>query len=539
MRILLAICLFVVCHSSSFGYNGNDTLFRQLDDTIANAARYDAEKQQRISNLKRQQPTEKDLVASFNWHQQLYEEYKLFNFDSAFIYAKHLERLAVQMNDTNRIVAAKTKLAFILLSAGLFKEAYDFLGKIDVHHQPDSTKAAYFTALGRYYYDVADYNNDNFYSPNYVADGNRFMDSALYYYTPNSFERTYYTGLKYIKQDSLEKAYQSFHALIERPTLTHHQTALTTSTLSYIYQAKGDMATAIAYHAQAAMADIHSSTKETFATLSLAQLLFNEGDFTKAAIYIKKAIEDASFYGARQRKVQVSALLPIIQSSEMNYVQSQRKAWIVYGAIVSVAVLLLALLLITIYRQNKRLEHAKSVITQAHENLHSANAELRDLNAKLLEANKIKEEYIGNFFTNNSAFFHKIERFKNAIEKKVNERKLEDVRFLINTINLKDEKEELLQNFDKAFLKFFPHFVQEFNALFDAQDQINLPEGQLLNTDLRIYALIRLGIKENEKIAEILEYSIKSIYAYKTKIRNRARYPKEVFERKIMEIKSI
>jgi hypothetical protein len=97
----------------------------------------------------------------------------------------------------------------------------------------------------------------------------------------------------------------------------------------------------------------------------------------------------------------------------------------------------------------------------------------------------------------------------------------------------------LLKSFDKAFLKLFPHFVEEFNALFSEEDQVKLPDKQLLTTDLRIYALIRLGIRENEKIAEILEYSIKSIYAYKTKIRNRSKLPKEEFDKKIMSIKSL
>lgn len=161
------------------------------------------------------------------------------------------------------------------------------------------------------------------------------------------------------------------------------------------------------------------STKETFATFNLANLLFQRGDFQSASTCIEKATEDASFYGARQRKVQVSEIMP---RSRISFIERQRKNWII---------------------------------------------------------------------------------------------------------------------FDKAFLKLFSHFVEEFNALFNEEDQIKLRDDELLTTDLRIYALIRLGIKENEKIAEILEYSIKSIYAYKTKIRNRSKVPKEEFDKKIMSIKSL
>jgi hypothetical protein len=161
------------------------------------------------------------------------------------------------------------------------------------------------------------------------------------------------------------------------------------------------------------------------------------------------------------------------------------------------------------------------------------------VNSKLLEANKIKEEYIGYFFTITSVFIQKIDRWKKVIELKLADRKFEDIRLIVNNINIHNEKEELLKSFDKAFLKLFPHFVEEFNALFSEEDQIALHDEQLLTTDLRIYALIRLGIRDNEKIAEILEYSIKSIYAYKTKIRNRSKVSKEEFDKKIMSIKSL
>ncbi|RYE47288.1 MAG: tetratricopeptide repeat protein, partial [Hyphomicrobiales bacterium] len=153
------------------------------------------------------------------------------------------------------------------------------------------------------------------------------------------------------------------------------------------------------------------------------------------------------------------------------------------------------------------------------------------------EANKIKEEYIGYFFNVNSEFFDKIERFKKSLEQKVNDRKLEEIKFLVNNINLRLEKEYLLQNFDRVFLKLFPNFVAEFNAFFSPENQIELKEGELLNTDLRIFALIRMGIHDNEKIARILQYSVHTINTYKTKIKNRSFVSNEEFEKKIMQIK--
>jgi hypothetical protein len=185
-----------------------------------------------------------------------------------------------------------------------------------------------------------------------------------------------------------------------------------------------------------------------------------------------------------------------------------------------------------VLRQIKKLEAAKKIITEAHH-------KEQDINHRLLEANKIKEEYIGYFFNVNSEFFDKIERFKKSLEQKVSDRKLDDIKSLVNSINLRVEKEYLLQNFDRVFLKLFPNFVAEFNGLFTEENQVELKEGELLNTDLRIFALIRMGIHDSEKIARVLQYSVNTINTYKTKIKNRSLISNEEFEKKIMEIKAL
>jgi hypothetical protein len=188
--------------------------------------------------------------------------------------------------------------------------------------------------------------------------------------------------------------------------------------------------------------------------------------------------------------------------------------------------------LLFIYRKRNKLKLAKKIITLANEQQH-------DINNKLIEANKIKEEYIGYFFNVNSDFFAKIERFKKSVDQKISDRKFDEIKFLVNNINLKQEKEELLKNFDKVFLKLFPDFVAEFNSLFKKEDQIKLKDNELLSTDLRIFALMRMGIHDNEKIAQILEYSVNTVYTYKTKIKNKSIVPNDEFEQRIMEIKTM
>lgn len=554
-KFLGAFFLLIYPVMDLFAQTANEKLLKELTSVIDLSHQYDSKKHERIEQVRQNfnKSNDKSDLAYYNFYLAIYEEYKIFKFDTAFVYAKKLEQIALKNKDAYKIVQSRTKLAFVLLSAGMYGEAEEIMKQIPVTGQPDSLKADYYLLKGRYYYDLADYVNDNFYYPIYLANAGRCLDSAVGYYSPSSFEYIYYTGLKQMKTGDLDRSFTNFHTLIGRKDLTDHQLAITASTLSYIYSTKGETDQAINYQIQAAIADIKSSTKETFAVLNLAQILFQQRDFKRASQYIKKAVDDATYYGARQRKIQVNSIMPIIQSSEINYIKKQRTSLIIYGAVVSFFLLVLAFLLVIIYRQNKKLQRAQKEISEAHNKLHKVNeqlqqvnTELQNVNANLLEvnirleeANKIKEEYVGYFFTVDAEFFQKIEKFKQAIEEKVHYGKFNEIKYVVNTINIKNEKEDLVKRFDRAFLKLFPHFVDEFNALFDEENQVKLLEGELLNTDLRIYALLRLGIKENEKIAEILEYSVKSIYAYKTKIRNKAKIPKEEFDKKVMEIKSI
>jgi hypothetical protein len=187
---------------------------------------------------------------------------------------------------------------------------------------------------------------------------------------------------------------------------------------------------------------------------------------------------------------------------------------------------------VIILKQYKKLQAAQKVITAAHKLQ-------QEINDKLMEANTIKEEYIGYCFQVNSAYLDKIKKFKKLADQKLTDNKYGEVKYLVNNIDLKEEREELFRNFDRIFLKIFPNFVGVFNSFFREEDQIRLKDNELLNTDLRIFALIRIGISDNVKIAQILEYSVNTIYTYKTKIKNKAIIPKDEFEERLMDIKAM
>jgi len=534
MKRLLISFLFLTAAAVSQAGPTTDSLIRALNQVIDSAPAYDAMKRASIERLELtlREAGDAGPAAQFDISVQLYEAYRVFSFDSAFRYAEKLEEIAYRMKDPLRTEQAKIKLGFILVSSGMFKEAFDTLQSIRIQGQPDSVRAEYYSLMGRFYYDLSDYSNDSYYLYGYYAKGGSYIDSSLQLYPRNSFESLYFTGLRNFKTGDIPGALAYFQRTRALPDLSNHQLALVTSTLSGLYVQKGETDKAIDLLIEAAIADIRSSTKETFAILNLASMLFKRGEVGNAALYVERANEEAIFYGARQRKVQVGALLPLIEGAKINTIESQKHRLVEYAVVVTFLLAVLVGLIFVIFLQVRKLKVAQKIITEA-------NRKTQEINHQLSEANKIKEEYIGYFFNVNSDFFTKIERFKKSLDKRIAEQKFDDIRLIAGSINLKKEKESLLQNFDKVFLKLFPHFVPSYNALFKEEDQVHLKENELLNTDLRIFALIRMGINHNEKIAEILEYSVNTIYSYKTKIKNKSLVPNEEFEDKIMAIPTV
>lgn len=537
--ILLYLLLLIPYHV--YSQDSQAQQLAQLNSAISNVPVYDAQRQHKIDSLKKTlvQVAPADFSKQFDVYTLLYEEYRLFQYDSSYHYARKLGETALLLKDTGRIMYARIKLAFSLLSSGMYKEAYDSLSRIHTQWLPDSSKAEYYALLGRYYYDLGDFDNDQYHTPIYNVQGSRYMDSALALLPANTYQASYYRGLKELKAGNKERASEMLTQLLNDPGLTQHQVAVTTSTLSDLYIRNGETDKAIQLLATAVIADIQSSTKETSAAFNLASLLYKKGDVKNASLCINQAVADAVFYGARQRKVQVSTILPFIEAQKLSMVESQKRKLMFYAATVTLLLLLIIGLAVIVWQQVKKLKAAQKIITRAHVNELEINRQLAETNARLEDANKIKEKYIGYFFNFNAEFYDKIEKLKRSLEQKVADRKLEDVKTLIAKINLRKEKEELINNFDHAFLKLFPNFVTVFNSMFREEDQLLLKDGELLNTDLRIFALIRMGIHDSEKIAHILQYSVNTITTYKTKIKNKSIVPNEEFEKRVMEIKAV
>ena len=549
LRFLFFLLLFLISGLSKT-WGQEEALLKELEAFIEKAPQYDAQKWQKIGSFRRQLDSapQEDLRLRHHLNQELLNEYRVFKQDSAFYYGLRTRELAEKLQDKDLIAAAVINLAEISVSAGMYKEALEYLSLIEPEGLPENLRSLYYGLMGRCYSEMAEYSNLKQFSEKYNRLAREYREKALALTDEGTFFNDFLQSYIQFKEGNLEQARNDFLKLLGRE-LNSRELALTSFILGEIYVEMGEKQKAIPHLAVAAIADIETSTKENLAVIRLSEIMFEKGNIRLASVFIHKANEDASFYGAQQRKIRVGAILPLIEEEIIDRIEKQRSRLLTQNIVMSFLLIFVVILAGVIFLQVRKLKRARRVIEDAHENLkhinrelttvndeiRSKNLELNRVNHLLLEANKIKEEYIGFFFTQDADIFEKFREFKSKVEMTADEGKLEKVKYVLGTYDLKKEKEKLLRNFDEAFIKLFPNFIEEFNSLLRPEERIKVKKGKILNKELRIFALIRLGITHNEIIAQILGYSVNSIYAYKTKLRNKSWLDKKDFDQKLFE----
>lgn len=524
--------LLLLSSLSTFASDATNNLLEELKTEIGKKGAYERIKESRINRLKlyRARLSKNDYDGQFSTLNSIYSEYKGYQFDSAYVYVDKMIALSKQRGDKQGEYYSYVKMAFILLSSGMFHEAFDYLHKVDVKVLETPAKIDYYFFLGRCYYDIANYSNDKYFTPGYITAGNKSIDSAISFCGDDFVSRNYLLGLQKLQERNYVQGKVWFGKLLEKNmVITMHLRAMVSCSLGMIYLQENQKEEGINLMIQSAIADIKSSTRETVALYTLADLLYKKGNIKDAYSFIQLAKADADFYGARQRKIQIGSILPIIAAAELNNSEHQKNRFLILLITLTALALLVVFFLVMIVKQLRKLKTKEKIIE-------GKNAQLNDINGKLLVDAKIKEEYIGQFFKAISGYILKLENLKVSIEAKISMKKYDAITQLINNIDIKKERENLYYSFDHIFVKIFPNFINVFNSLFDEKDQIWPQEDELLNTDLRIFALIRMGIADNDTIAKILEYSVNTIYVYKMRIKAKSLHP-EQFEQRIMNIK--
>jgi hypothetical protein len=529
------LVLFYFCFVFLAFANGSDeAVYAQLDSLLDQKPELVKQKQKRIASLDRMlkdSEIRKDIANQFQFCTKLFEEYKSFQYDSAYKYTTRMLSTAYLLNDHAKINNAKVNVSFIFLSAGMFKEALDTLNTVDPMALLVPERINLYRVFSRTYFDLSDFSQNQQYNQAYNTMGNEYLEKALALSEKASAEFLFLKAWKYMRVRNIELAIKTYQKLLLYYNLTEHEYAIVTSSLSFMYMLDNDQAKHKEFLIKAAIADIRGCVFETVALRNLAEIIYKENDFERAYRYIKIANDDAYAYGAKFRQVQVAYLLPMIEAANMNEQDSKKRNLIIITLFATLVSVLIFILYFIVYRNNVKLKLAKASLVESHNNL-------QELNNTLLDANKIKEEYIGHFFKTISEYIDKLDKIKNSIDRKITQKRTDQIQDITKQINLKAEREELYGSFDQIFLKIFPDFVTKFNTFFREEEKYVIEENAPLPPELRIFALIRLGITDNEKIAQFLGYSINTIYTYKTRLKNKTIIPNEKLEARVMEIKA-
>jgi len=516
-----------------------DSLLNELNKAIDHDDVYVNQKRSLIRSITKQISYANTPQQKYAIYDSLYNQYKSFSYDSAYYYAKKLRVIAAQLNTPFLIASTKTKLAFTLLSSGLFKETLDELNGVNAKALPGEDKIAYYFLKARCFFDLSDYNRSVDYSAIYNPKGIKCIDSALVLCTPGTLNYLQLKGLRDLRTGNYADGIKTYRELLSLPNLSMHDFAINASSLSYLYEKNGLLEESLNLQIRSAIADIKSATKETVSLYKVADVIYRMGDTKNAYGYIRQAMADATFYGALQRQAKISTILPIIEAQRISEVENQRRRLYIYASVITLLVLFVIAFAFIISRQLKKLRAADDLIKSANILLQENNHELEELNRNLSTANKIKNEYISYYFNVNSVYIEKLENFQKSLEKKLGSQRYDDALSAVKNLNLENERAQLFNTFDEVFLRLFPDFIAGFNALFDGNNQIAIPDGQLLGTEHRIFALIRMGFHDTDRIAKLLGYSVNTIYAYKNRIKNKSFIANDEFENRIMQIEAV
>jgi len=530
-RLLVLFILFLGFTVSAKEIN---PLLEDLDKALQKKDFYVRQKYDKIKTIKisiHKYTLSKDNKNLYNSYIALFDEYRSFKYDSAYFYLEAAKSQAFILKDPQLLAKARIKEGFVLLSSGLFKEAIDTLNSSETGMLTQRNKFDYYSVKARAYYDLADYNKDQRYNINYVQKGNLYLEKALALISTNTNEYWATESLKRLKQQDWKGAEFAFSYWINNYNLPPEYYGIATSSLGYIYSERGFTQKAIEYLALAAIADVKNATKETVALRNLANELFKMGYLEKANRYINLAMDDATFYDARHRKIEISSILPIIEKAQLNKVNGKNDTLEKIVMLLTVLACIIIIFLVIIFKQLKQRNASKKIMATSYN-------KLQEMNISLSEANTIKEEYLAYSIKATSDLINKIDHIQKSTIQKIISKKTDEVISSLKRYDVKKERENLFHQFDAIFLKLFPTFITDFNNLFSEDHKSIIKKGELLNTELRIFALYRLGIQDSNQIADFLELSVATIYTYKTRIKGRSEF-KEVFEDKVMAIKTI
>ena len=522
-----------------------DSLLRIFDDLLQTYEVQINERQQRIDELKNKSDRESQSVSElYNLNQQFYNEYRPYISDSAIYYQKKNILLAQETGNLNLIFNSKLQLAYFLASIGLYKESVDMLDEIKETDLPPDLLIDYYKCMMHTYGELSFYSKENELSNKYRQTANKYKDLLISILSPN--EDSYLDILEsdYRNVRDFTMALKMNDERLKSAPQNTQKYALIAFLRSLTYKESGDVQMQQYWLLKSAIADLQLGITDNASSWELANIRYKMSDIKRAHQYINYSVNNSTIFNARLRFTQIAEVQSIINKAYLTNKAQQEKKMRILLIFISLLTLLLLTSVIGIFLQNRKISKANAETIKANNELNRLNWELnrindeiKNTNADLSESNQVKEEYIGHFLSLCSLYIDKMDIYRKSVRKKLLNGQQNDVIEDIKSSEFMDnELMEFYKNFDQSFLRLYPDFVYEFNNLLLDEEKIGLKKDELLNTELRIFALIRLGIDNSAKIAELLHYSANTIYNYRAKIKNKAKVSRNDFENRVKKI---
>ena len=547
--MLLSVIMSAMCINGSAAEN---PLLLRLDSVIAERQNISATKEQKLENLRKQLQAASTDEAKIKLYDQLYQGYVTYRYDSTLVYVQKGFELAKRMGDRHYLNKFLINHALLDARGGFYSEAENIINGIRLHELDSTLMYEYHITKFWLYLNMREYSDDLVAKREYKENMDSSLVRAIRYEKENSVNWFYLMGEKinYVDNDKKQAA-TYYQKVVDLAPVNSKLYASAAFSLARCYMDKGDMEMYVSWLTKSAFSDIVTPLKENLSLQELAMYLFehDQNQVERATRYIYCSMEDAQFFNNRLRIIDISRKFPTILTAYTGMITEQ-KSHILYG-LVALGVLSIALLiaLFVIKGQNSKLHRHRlelqdknqelnrqcEVVREKNALLEEQQHQLHQLNEQLMDTNCKREGLAKIYIDLCAKYIDKLKKYQTLVKRKI---KANQVNELLSTISSSRISEEdaavFLNKFDKAFLDLYPTFVQELNALLLPGQQITT-KNDALTTELRIYALIRLGIKESSEIADLLFYSPQTIYNYRSAVKSRA-INKDSFEADIAKI---
>ncbi len=531
----IALAAAVLSSAACTGEDSLDDIFRgrleALDRTVARRERIERAKRDRIESIGRRLDFA-DTLAAYARLDTLLDECGKYDIDAALGYARRKAELAAATQDRRMIRCSASDLATLYARCGNYVEAIGITGRIDTAGMDDSERYRYHNALYTIYEGMSlvaiDEADRSEYRQRLAAE--RASLAALF--MPSEFVRA--EIMRTEGDDS--GALRLLHSMPHDRREPSHARAIWAYSVAQSHLNTGHRDSAIYYLAMSAECDLRTPVHEYRSLYELAALLFERGDVERAYEYINYSLEDAGRTNARINIHSINRLLPIITRSYNTLMERKQQRLNIMLAALSLLALL-AVAMLRLRRDNRRATRAERIEARTNEELKAANAELRRTNALLHEANDLKESYLCTYIDLCSDYIGRIDEYRRelgGVARSGGAAQL--IEILKSNARIDRELKSFYERFDRSFLDLFPDFIDRFNELLRPECRVSQPDGELLSTELRVFALIRLGITDSVKIAAFLRRSVTTVYNYRVKMRNAAAGDRDGFERRAAAI---